>query len=69
MKLIIEMLVPHIILFKLCNARSTPCEMLESGKFPKGAAALPGKKALMELLFEELICAPERLGFQYPKRN
>lgn len=25
-----------------------------------------GEKALMELLFEELICAPERLGFSIP---
>lgn len=25
-----------------------------------------GEKALMELLFEELICAPERLAFSIP---
>lgn len=28
-----------------------------------------GEKALMELLFEELICAPERLGFSIPNET
>lgn len=28
-----------------------------------------GEKALIELLFEELICAPERLGFSIPNKT
>jgi hypothetical protein len=73
MKLIIEMLVPHIILFKLCHARSTPpmwslVRCLKAGNSP-GGSGRGEEKALMELLFEELICAPERLGFSIPNET
>lgn len=52
--------VPHVII----------SEMLESGKFPApGGSGRGEEKALMELLFEELICAPERLGFSIPNET